>query len=91
MAFWGRLANEAMRLLAKGARVCVIGRLQENKWIDKETGEERSELQLNADYFFIDTLCIEKLTYNTKKKTEGQENYNSLPEADHSVAAEATG
>ena len=73
VAFWGRLADEAMRLLHKGSRVCVMGRLQVHQWTDKDSGKIRSELQLTADYFFIDTVCIESIEYKMKVSTMQEE------------------
>jgi single-strand DNA-binding protein len=39
---WGRLAQVVKEYMGKGKRVRVIGRLEYQSWIDKETGELRS-------------------------------------------------
>ncbi len=66
VALWGRLADEAVRLLNRGSRVCVMGRFQENQWTDSSTGEVHTQMQLTADYFFIDTLCIHSVQYQSR-------------------------
>lgn len=39
---------ETAALFKKGENIYVEGRLQENKWNDKETGKERSTLEIRA-------------------------------------------
>jgi single-strand DNA-binding protein len=39
---WGRLAEVVKEYMGKGKRVRVIGRLEYQSWIDKETGALRS-------------------------------------------------
>ncbi len=67
---WGYRAEEAMRILKKGTRIFVMGSLREQMWND-ESGEERSSIRLSADYFFIDSVCIDSVTYkkNGQNKT----------------------
>jgi single-strand DNA-binding protein len=67
---WGYRAEEAMRVLKKGTRIFVNGSLREEVWHD-ESGEERSRIHLSANYLFIDTVCIDSITYknNGQNKT----------------------
>jgi single-strand DNA-binding protein len=47
---WRDLAEHiAESNLARGARVVVVGRLRLSQWEDKESGEKRSMIQLDAD------------------------------------------
>jgi single-strand DNA-binding protein len=49
VTLWGRQAEIAGEYLAKGRPVLVEGRLQQDKWDDKETGQKRSKLKVVAD------------------------------------------
>lgn len=46
---WRYVAEDALRLLEKGVRVVVSGRLDEETWDDKDTGAKRSKFVLTAD------------------------------------------
>ena len=64
---WGYRAEEAIRILKKGTRVFLTGTLRQESWTD-EGGEVRSEQRLTADYFFIDSVCIDSIQYREKKQ-----------------------
>jgi len=64
---WGYRAEEAIRILKKGTRVFLTGTLRQESWTD-EGGEIRSEQRLTADYFFIDSVCIDSVQYREKKQ-----------------------
>jgi single-strand DNA-binding protein len=49
VTLWGRTAEIAGEYLAKGRPVLVEGRLQQDRWDDKETGQKRSKLKVVAD------------------------------------------
>lgn len=49
VTLWGRTAEIAGEYLAKGRPVLVEGRLQQDKWDDKDTGQKRSKLKVVAD------------------------------------------
>jgi single-strand DNA-binding protein len=49
VTLWGRTAEIAGEYLAKGTTCPVEGRLQQDKWDDKETGQKRSKLKVVAD------------------------------------------
>lgn len=51
ITLWGRTAEIAGEYLAKGRPVLIEGRLQQDKWDDKETGQKRSKLKVVADGF----------------------------------------
>jgi single-strand DNA-binding protein len=52
---WGRLAEVVNQYMAQGKRVRVIGRLEEQTWNDKATGEPRSRAVIVASQvLFLD-------------------------------------
>jgi single-strand DNA-binding protein len=46
---WRELAVNVAESLTKGTRVIVSGRLRQSRWEDRETGEKRQMMQLDAD------------------------------------------
>jgi len=66
---WGeRLAAEVAQIVKKGARVHVIGRLAESKWIVTETGEERRALHLNADRLFLSLARLAEARFKPRRE-----------------------
>ncbi len=65
---WGFRAEEAMRILKKGARAFFMGTLRSEEWTDEKTGEKRDKMRLSADHFFIDSICVENVLYREKVK-----------------------
>ena len=49
VTLWGRTAEVIAEYSGKGHKVFVEGRLQLDKWQDKETGVERTKLKVVAD------------------------------------------
>ena len=49
ISMFGKLAEIAGQYLKKGSQVYIEGRLQTQKWVDKETGEERQRTEIVAD------------------------------------------
>ncbi len=45
---WGKLAENASASIAKGARVTVVGRLDQRSW-ETEAGDNRSKVEVVAD------------------------------------------
>lgn len=46
---WRDLAESVCESLDKGHRVTVVGRIRTSRWQDKETGQQRSRLEVDAD------------------------------------------
>ena len=46
---WAQIAENAAESLSKGMRVVVTGRLEEQRWEDKETKEPRRKIVIIAD------------------------------------------
>lgn len=70
---WEARAEAAAKLLRKGARVHVQGRLTQQSWSDKETGEEKTAMHLNVDDVFPSLSRIEKIEFRAKRQGEGNE------------------
>lgn len=70
VSVWGRRAEQVADLCRKGARVSVSGSLEEDRWMDKETGEERSKIHLVADEVSLSLSRIESVQFRAKRTTE---------------------
>ncbi|MCC6573278.1 MAG: single-stranded DNA-binding protein [Planctomycetes bacterium] len=46
---WGKLAETVCRWKKQGDAVLIEGRLQQDKWVDKETGKNRTKLKVVAE------------------------------------------
>ena len=64
---WGRLAESCAKLLQKGMRVRVEGRLREHGW-DSEDGP-RTELRLTADRLTLELAQLEGVTVRAREQT----------------------
>jgi single-strand DNA-binding protein len=71
---WGdRHAAEVAQIVKKGARVHVIGRLAESKWVVTETGEERRALYMNADRLFLSLARLAEAKFKPRREaSEGR-------------------
>ena len=49
VTLWGRTAEIAHQYCGKGKPLFIEGRLQQEKWVDKATGGNRSKLKVVAD------------------------------------------
>jgi len=68
---WGKRAEIAAPLLAKGARVYAIGELELETWEDE--GEERSAFKLNLDVLTIDPLRVQQISYKESRGKPGED------------------
>ncbi|MBK5944822.1 single-stranded DNA-binding protein [Halorhodospira halophila] len=71
VSLWGSRAETAARLLPKGARVAVEGELFESRWVDKETGDERRQLEIRARYVDVDLSRVDSLTVRRRQSGQG--------------------
>jgi len=67
VSVWDYKAEQAARLLRKGARVHVIGRIERDSWEDKETGEPREKLRLVADDVLLSLTRIKHLEFEPRR------------------------
>lgn len=63
---WDRQAEATARLLRKGARVKIEGRLREETWHDKTSGEMKSEFRLAVDDVTLALSRIESVQFKEK-------------------------
>jgi single-strand DNA-binding protein len=68
---WGKRAEIAAPLLAKGARVHAIGELELETWDDD--GEQRSAFKLNLDAITIDPLRVQEISYKESRGKSADE------------------
>jgi len=68
---WRNLAEDGAGILAKGVRVTVTGRLEQESWDDKETGKKRSAIHVLADEIGISVRSIEKFDRKQRQQGEG--------------------
>lgn len=67
ISYWGKRAEIASKLLVKGCRVVVTGTLAQDTWADKDTGEEKNRLVLDADTVDLDLLRVESVRFAEKR------------------------
>lgn len=72
VSYWGKRAEHVAKLLKKGARVSVQGEQYREVWADKETGEEKSRMKINASFVGIDPLCVESITFRRRSESDEQ-------------------
>lgn len=63
-----RLAENVLRLLQTGARVQVTGNQNTQRWNDKDTGEPRFSLQIDAQTVTLSLTRVENITYAAKRQ-----------------------
>ena len=68
---WGKRAEIAAPLLAKGARVYAEGELELETWDDD--GTERSAFRLNLDFVGIDPLRVVEVKYKESRGKASEE------------------
>jgi len=67
---WRYLAEDVSRVLSKGVRVVVSGRLEQRQWTDKETNEKRSNYVLVADNIGLGLISVE--SFQRRKGGNGE-------------------
>lgn len=58
---WRYTAEDIARVVEKGIRVVVVGKLEQQSWEDKESGEKRSKIIITADNIGIHSMAIESV------------------------------
>lgn len=67
---WRYLAEDVSRVLSKGVRVVVSGRMEQRQWTDKETNEKRSGFFINADNIGLGLISVE--SFQRRKGGNGE-------------------
>jgi single-strand DNA-binding protein len=68
---WRFLAEDVARVLTKGVRVTITGRLEQQSWTDKTTGDKRSKVVIIADSIGLGLMSIESFQ-RRQGKGEGE-------------------
>lgn len=63
---WDKLAESVAKHLRKGARVNIAGHLTEQEWTDKESGEVRKSMQLNANEVYLALSRLDEVKFKAK-------------------------
>lgn len=66
---WGKRAEQAAAVLAKGARVRAEGTLVQNTWTDKDTEEVRTAFKLKLDWIAIDPMRVEQVRFKESARS----------------------
>lgn len=66
---WGPRAEQVTRILKRGARVHVEGKLRQENWED-EHNTQRAELRLTAEYIAVDLSRVEAVSWREKREAE---------------------
>lgn len=72
VSYWGARGERAHKLLKPGARVFVVGTELQERWPNKEGGDDHTKIALIADTIDLDLLSVEAITYR-EKRVEPQE------------------
>jgi len=70
VSLWDYKAEQAARILRKGARVHVIGRLELDTWADRETGEPKEKLRLVADDVLLSLARVKNVEFEARRADE---------------------
>lgn len=73
VSIWDERAETAARLLRKGARVKVEGSVKRDAWVDKTTGESRTEIRVDADEIFPVMSRIAEIKFKPKQEQPASE------------------
>ena len=57
---WNRMADQCKDILKKGYEITVIGKIYEENWKDKTTGEARNSYEIQADSIAVTPYTIKK-------------------------------
>lgn len=77
VSLWGSKAERAAKLLTKGARVCVIGELGQQKWVSQE-GEQKYAFTVTASDVFLDLSRVSNIHWS---ESRGQHKAGGASEA----------
>lgn len=84
---WRYLAEDAARVLEKGVRVVVAGRLDMASW--EKDGQKRSKLELIADEIGLGVKSVESFERRVRAEGNGQKSSASKPRQSASPARTA--
>jgi single-strand DNA-binding protein len=57
---WRKQAEQALAVLKKGQEVTIVGKIYEEHWVDKNTGQERSGYDIIAQSIAVGIYTLDK-------------------------------
>jgi single-strand DNA-binding protein len=69
---WGQLAENIAESVTKGSKVIVVGKLITDSWKDKETGENRYKVKINAFQVGVDLSFARAVVMKNEKPSPEQ-------------------
>ena len=57
---WNRLADQSKDILKKGYEISIVGKIYEENWKDKTTGEARNSYEIQAESIAVTPYTIKK-------------------------------
>lgn len=79
---WGQLGENIAESVGRGDRVTVIGRLEQQTWEDKKTGDKRSKIIIVADTV-APSLRYATASVVRNERVEGGRQQQPAPQAQH--------
>jgi len=67
------LRDQVMQVLRKGMRITVQGRLTVGKYEDRDSGEQRYALQVNADRLFLNLNRVEHVEMRPRRRPDAHD------------------
>lgn len=72
-AMFGKYAETMNQYLTRGTRVCLVGKLKQNSWENRETGKQMSRVEI-----MVNEVYMAKKTEKQSKSNE-QESQEDIP------------
>lgn len=73
LELWGKLAQAAGDYVRKGSRIGIIGRLEQQKWTDRATGEKRSKVLVKVvNLELLDTRADQEARQQRQAQAQAQ-------------------
>ena len=79
-SWFGKKAERTFKIYNKGVKVRVEGSLKLNTWIDKETNESKSRIELEVTEVNLDPIFIESVIYSEKNNNSSSTPTNQFNE-----------
>jgi single-strand DNA-binding protein len=74
VTLWNERAERASKHLIKGARIHVVGHIKGEKWVDKESGEERKGEFIVAEDIYLSFSRVESITWKARQEKQQTQN-----------------
>jgi single-strand DNA-binding protein len=85
VSVWGKCAEQLVKLVTTGDQIYLIGNLYQDKWKDKETGDEKTGIKIDCRLAFPWLPDLESLKYKPRKAKDGGGHQDADSEDDESL------